>query len=143
MSNLDIIQKLTVGKDDVTEVNIEYDGTEYPFTIRPLTSGEISKLEGLEKKSLVFKTGVKNGRRQTINTKNDVDVNAGRFTEDRITAMYQAIALSLSVGDEKVTVDDVKGLKPGLPERLFDHVITISKLNESDLLFIKKFRKDE
>ena len=52
MSNKDMIQKLTLGVDDIQEVCIDWDGEEVQFRLRPLTSGELSKLQVIEKKPL-------------------------------------------------------------------------------------------
>jgi len=142
MKNLEMIQKLTLGKDNLETVKIDYDGTEAEFTIRPLTSGELSKLQAIEKKPLVVKVGMQGGKRVSQNI-NDVDINTGEFTEAQAEAMYTAIALSLSVDGETVTSEDIKGMPTGVPELLFEKVILISKLNDKDLTAIKQFRKDE
>ncbi len=141
MKNLEMIQKLTLGKDNLETVKIDYDGTPAEFTIRPLTSGELSKLQSIEKKPLVVKVGMQGGKRVSQNI-NDVDINTGEFTEAQSEAMYTAIALSLSVDGETVTSDDIKGMPAGLPELIFEQVINISKLNDTDLTVIKQFRKD-
>lgn len=141
MKNIDVIKKITLGTDDHETVKIDYDGTELDFTIRPLTSGELSKLQAIEKKPLIVKVGMQNGKRVSTNV-NDVDINTGEFTEAQNEAMYNAIALSLSVDGEKIKVDDIKGMPAGLPELIFDKIITVSKLNDTDLTVIKQFRKD-
>lgn len=141
MKNIDVIKKISLGTDDHETVKIDYDGTELDFTIRPLTSGELSRLQVIEKKPLIVKVGMQNGKRVSTNV-NDVDINTGEFTEAQNEAMYRAIALSLSVDGEKITVDDIKGMPAGLPELLFDKIITVSKLNDTDLTVIKQFRKD-
>lgn len=142
-SNLEMLQKLSLGKDDVEKVTLELeDGSEYEFTIRPLTSGEISKLQALEKKSVVIKIGMEAGKRTktTVDNHQNVDVNTGKFSKDQSEAMYESIALSLSVDGEVITSDDVKQMKVGLPELLFAEVIRVSQLTEDDLTAIKSFQ---
>lgn len=142
-SNLEMIQKLSLGKDDIEKVTLELeDDLKADFTLRPLTSGEISKLKALEKKSVVVKIGMEAGKRTktTVDNSQDINVNTGEFTEDQAEAMYRAIALSLSIDDEVVTADDVKQMRVGLPELLFTEVIRISQLTEDDLSAIKSFQ---
>ena len=142
-SNLEIIQKLSLGKEDIEKVTLELeDDLKADFTLRPLTSGEITKLKALEKKSVVVKIGMEAGKRTktTVDNSQDINVNTGEFTESQAEAMYRAIALSLSVDDEVVTADDVKQMRVGLPELLFTEVIRISQLTEDDLTAIKSFQ---
>ena len=139
MNNLDTLKKLTLGKEDTTIVKINYEDTDYEFEMRPLTDGELTKLQSIEKKPLIVKVGMQNGIRTSTQTNmSDVDINTGEFTEAQNEAMYTAIALSLGV-----KVDDIKGLPAGLPGVLFDQVIKISKLSDDDLTIIKSFRKNE
>lgn len=142
MNNLETLRKLTLGTEDTETVKINFNETDYEFEMRPLTDGELSKLQSIEKKPLVVKVGMKNGQRQSVQSNvSDVDINTGEFTEAQSEAMYNAIALSLSV-DEKVSIDDIKALPAGLPSVLFEQVINISKLSDDDLTVIKSFRKD-
>jgi hypothetical protein len=142
MDNLEVLQKLTLGTDNVETVKIDFNGAEGEFHMRPLTDGELTQLQSIEKKPLVVKVGMQNGVRQSVQSNiNDVDINTGEFTEAQSEAMYNAIAWSLSV-DETVTVEDIKKLPAGLPGVLFEQVINISKLADSDLSVIKSFRKD-
>ena len=144
MSNKDMIQKLTLGVDDIQEVCIDWDGEEVQFRLRPLTSGELSKLQVIEKKPLQIKVNMRNGKREAVQSNmNDVDINTGEFTEAQAEAMYKAVALSLSVDGEKVTPDMVKGMTVGLPELLFTEVINVSRLSDNDLTMVKQFRKNE
>ncbi len=143
MSNLEMLQKLSLGTEDTETVIIDFEGETGEFTLRPLTSGELSKLQSIEKKPLVVTVGMRNGKRETVNSNiNDVDINTGEFTEAQSEAMYQAIAWSLSTNDEIIIPDDVKAMKAGLPEILFEKVIEISQLSIDDLTAIKTFRKD-
>ena len=107
--------------------------------MRPLTSGELTKLQAIEKKPLIFKVEMQNGKRTGIQS-NDVDINTGEFAEAQSEAMYNAIALSLSVDGETIKPDDVKGMKAGLPEIIFEKVIEISNLSSEDLTMIKSFQ---
>ena len=144
MSNKDMIQKLTLGADDIQTVCIDWDGEELEFKLRPLTSGELSKLQVIEKKPLRVKVNMRNGKREAIQTNmNDVDINTGEFTEAQAEAMYKAVALSLSVDGEKVTIDEVRNMIVGLPELLFQQVINVSRLSDNDLTMVKQFRKNE
>ena len=144
MSNKDMIQKLTLGVEDIQTVNITWEDEELEFKLRPLTSGELSKLQVIEKKPLQIRVNMRNGKREAVQSNmNDVDINTGEFTEAQSEAMYKAVALSLSVDGEKVTTDMVKGMVVGLPELLFTEVINVSKLSDADLTMVKQFRKNE
>jgi hypothetical protein len=142
MKNIDILQKLTLGTDKVSDVKIVFEDEDYEFKIRPLTDGELTKLQAIEKKPLVVKVGMQGGRRTSVQT-NDVDINTGEFMEAQNEAMYNAIAWSLSVDGEDVHPDTIKVLPAGLPQILFEQVINISKLSDEDLTVIKQFRKNE
>ena len=120
-NNLETLRKLSLGKDDKTTVKINFEEEDYEFEMRPLTDGELTKLQSIEKKPLVVKVG-----------------NTGEFTEAQNESMYQAIGWSMDV-----PLDVVKGLPAGLPGVLFEQVIRISKLSDDDLTIIKSFRKDE
>ena len=138
MNNLETLQKLTLGTDLTENVKINFENTDYEFEMRPLNDGELSKLQAIEKKPLVIKVGMQNGKRQTVTTNmNDVDINTGEFTEAQNEAMYNAISLSMNV-----PVEEIKKLPAGLPRVLFEQVIRISKLSDDDLTVIKSFRKD-
>lgn len=146
-SNLEMLQKLTLGKEAIETVTIEFEDEKAEFTIRPLTSGELSKLQAIEKKKLNVKVALENGKRKKTSVSEDdtkvqdVNINTGEFTESQAEAMYKAIAWSLSIDDEIVPVEMVKKMMPGMPEVLFTEVIRISKLTESDLTSIKSFLK--
>jgi hypothetical protein len=142
MKNTDILQKLTLGTDKVSDVKIVFEDEDYELKIRPLTDGELTKLQAIEKKPLVVKVGMQGGRRTSVQT-NDVDINTGEFMEAQNEAMYNAIAWSLSVDGDDVHPDTIKVLPAGLPQILFEQVINISKLSDEDLTVIKQFRKNE
>ena len=134
MNNQDIIEKLTLGKDKTETVEIDGDEIE----LRPLTSGELAKLQSLEKQGFVMKVEVSSsGKRQGVHT-NDVDVNAGDFNKYQTEAMYKAVAWSMDISEE--TVED---FKVGVPEKIFEHVIRISHISDEDLVSIKQFRKKQ
>lgn len=147
-SNLEMLQKLTLGKEAIETVTIEFEGEKTDFTLRPLTSGELSKLQAIEKKNLNVKVALENGKRKKTKVSEDdskvqdVNINTGEFTESQAEAMYKAIAWSLSVDDEVIPVEMVKNMLPGMPELLFTEVIRISKLSESDLTSIQSFLKE-
>ena len=141
MSNLEMLQKLSLGTEDIETVIIDFEGEKADFNIRPLSSGELSKLQAIEKKPLVITVGMKNGKRETVKSNiSDVDINTGEFTEAQAEAMYNAIAWSLSVEDEVILPEYVKAMRAGLPELIFEEVIRISKLTDTDLTAIKTFR---
>jgi len=134
MNNNDILEKLTLGKDVTETVKVK----DVEIELRPLTSGELSKLQAIEKKGFVMKIGMNNqGKRQSMQT-NDLDVNAGEFNEYQTEAMYQAISWSMDIDP-----DAVKNFAVGVPEEIFGHVIRISSLSDDDLTVIKTFRKVE
>ena len=141
MNNLEVIRKLTLGTDDTETVNITFEDETLELKMRPLSDGELTRLQAIEKKPLTVTVGMQNGKRTSVHT-NDVDINTGEFTEAQNEAMYEAIALSLSVDGETVTASDVKELKAGLPGVIFKEVIRISKLSNEDLTMVKSFRED-
>ena len=131
MNNNDIIEKLTLGKEQTETVEI--DGVE--IELRPLTSGELAKLQSLEKQGFKMKVGV---NQQGHRPSNDVDVNAGEFNKYQTEAMFKAVAWSMGVKEEQV-----KGFTVGVPEKIFSEVIRISNLSDGDLTSVKQFRKEE
>ena len=139
MNNLEVIQKLTLGTENTETVKINYNDEDYTFTMRPLTDGELTRLQAIEKKPLVVKVGMQGGKRTSVHS-NDVDINTGEFTEAQAEAMYEAIALSLSVDGETITASDIKTLPAGLPSVIFEQVVKISKLSDEDLTIIKSFQ---
>lgn len=135
-NNNDLIEKLTLGKDKLETVTILVNGEEQSIELRPLTSGELSKLQTIEKKGFVMKIGMSNGKRTTTNM-SDMDVNAGEFTKYQNEALYKAVAWSMGVKPEQV-----EEFIPGLPEQIFNEVIRISNLKDNDLTIIKNFRQE-
>jgi hypothetical protein len=138
MNNIETLNKLSLGKEDTETVTINFEEEDYTFTMRPLTDGELTRLQAIEKKPFTVKVGLQNGKRTSVQSNiNDVDINTGEFTEAQNNAMYEAIALSLDV-----KVEAIKKLPAGLPGVLFEQVIKISKLSDDDLTVIKSFRQD-
>lgn len=132
MNKNEIIEKLTLGKNKTETVTIN----DVEIPLRPLTSGELTQLQAIEKKGFTMKVGVNNqGKRQSVTT-NDVDVNAGEFSKYQTEAMYTAVAWSMDINKE-----DVENFQVGIPEQIFQEVIRISNISEEDLTSIKQFRK--
>ena len=137
MNNQEMIEKLMLGANDKQEIEIEVNNTKATFTMRPLTSGELTRLQTIEKKGFHMTIGMQNGKRQTVTTNmNDLEVNVGEFNEYQSEAMYTAISLSLDL-----PADNIKDLPTGVPEALFEKVIEISNLSDDDLTAIKTFRQ--
>lgn len=136
MTNNDLLEKLTLGKDRKELVTINVNGEETEIELRPLTSGELSKLQTIEKQGFVMKIGMSNGKRTSTTTNlSDMDVNAGEFTKYQNEALYKAVAWSMGIKPEQV-----ENFIPGLPEQIFNEVVRISNLNDKDLTIIKNFR---
>ena len=137
-NNFEMLQKLSSGKNHIEEININ--GVK--LNIRPLSDGELTKLQVIEKKpyTMNMKLNSKGKRGETKNTQ-DMDVGMGEFTSSQAKAMYTAVAWSLSIDNDTVSIDDVRNLDKGVPELIFKEVVRISKLTESDLSAIKNFRK--
>lgn len=138
-NNFEMLQKLSSGKNHVEEIDIN--GVK--LNIRPLSDGELTKLQVIEKKpyTMNMKLNSKGKRGETNTNTQDMDVGMGEFTQSQSEAMYTAVAWSLSIDDDTFTADDVRNLDKGVPELIFKEVVRISKLNESDLSAIKNFRK--
>lgn len=138
-NNFEMLQKLSSGKNHIEEIKIN--GVK--LNIRPLSDGELTKLQVIEKKpyTMNMKLNSKGKRGETNTNTQDMDVGMGEFTQSQSDAMYTAVAWSLSIDDDKFTVDDVRNLDKGVPELIFKEVVRISKINESDLSAIKNFRK--
>ena len=134
MSNLELIEKLTLGKDHLETCTITVNGEEQEIELRPLTSGELAQLQTIEKKGFTLKIGMNRGKRATPDL-NDMDINAGEFTQYQNEALYKAVAWSMGIDEEQVGE-----FYPGIPEQIFQEVIRISNLKDNDLTIIKNFR---
>ena len=83
MSNLEILQKLTLGTEATETITVNGEEIE----IRPLTSGELSELQTIEKKGFVMKVGLgAKGKRTKVETNN---------TDDCVDCVHRADFLSL------------------------------------------------
>ena len=134
-NDIELIQKLTLGKDKKEIVTIQINGEDQEIELRPLTSGELSKLQTIEKKGFVMKIGMQNGKRTTTNL-SDMDINAGEFTQYQNEALFKAVAWSMGIKPEQV-----EEFIPGVPEQIFNEVVRISNLHDNDLTIIKNFRQ--
>jgi hypothetical protein len=140
MSNLEIIDKLVLGTKAIETITIN----DEEIMIRPLSSGELSKLQVIEKKGFSMKVGLgAQGKRTNVQTNNtDVDINAGEFTKYQSEALYKAVAWGLSIDGETVNPEQVEQLPAGVPEQIFKEIVRISNLSKDDLTIIKNFRKE-
>lgn len=136
-NDIELLEKLTLGKDKTETVTITVNGEEEEIELRPLTSGELSKLQTIEKKGFVMKIGMQNGKRTTTQTNlSDMDINAGEFTQYQNEALFKAVAWSMGIEPEQV-----ESFIPGVPEAIFTEVVRISNLKDKDLTIIKNFRQ--
>lgn len=136
MGNTELLEKLTLGKDKTEIVTIEVNGEDQEIELRPLTSGELSKLQTIEKQGFVMRIGMNNGKRTSTTNLSDMDINAGEFTKYQNEALYKAVAWSMGLKPEQV-----ESFIPGLPEKIFSEVVRISNLDDKDLTIIKNFRQ--
>ena len=135
-NDIELLEKLTLGKDKTETVTITVNGEEEEIELRPLTSGELSKLQTIEKKGFVMKIGMTNGKRTSATSNmSDMDINAGEFTQYQNEALYKAVAWSMGIKPEQV-----EEFIPGVPEQIFNEVVRISNLHDNDLTIIKNFR---
>ena len=135
-NNTELLEKLTLGKDKKELVTIEVNGEDQEIELRPLTSGELSKLQTIEKQGFVMRIGMNNGKRTSTTNLSDMDINAGEFTKYQNEALYKAVAWSMGLKPEQV-----EEFIPGLPEKIFSEVVRISNLDDKDLTIIKNFRQ--
>ena len=135
-NNTELLEKLTLGKDKKELVIIDVNGEDQEIELRPLTSGELSKLQTIEKQGFVMRIGMTNGKRTSTTNLSDMDINAGEFTKYQNEALYKAVAWSMGLKPEQV-----ESFIPGLPERIFSEVVRISNLDDKDLTIIKNFRQ--
>ena len=135
-NNTELLEKLTLGKDKKELVIIEVNGEDQEIELRPLTSGELSKLQTIEKQGFVMRIGMNNGKRTSATNMSDMDINAGEFTKYQNEALYKAVAWSMGLKPEQV-----EEFIPGLPEKIFSEVVRISNLDDKDLTIIKNFRQ--
>lgn len=134
MNNNEILEKLTLGIDKTETVTID----DVEITLRPLTSGELAKLQSIDKQGITMKIGVNSKGKRNPMQGNDIDVNAGELNKYQTEAMFKAVAWSMDIPE-----DAVAGFAVGVPEQIFEHVVRISNLSDTDLTSVKQFRKDE
>ena len=143
MSNMEMLEKLSQGKNRVETVPLFIDGEKVAeYEMRPLTSGEVSKLKIIENKpyKMTMQIDAKGKRKGDAQEKlSDMDIGMGEFSEVQTKAMYTAIAWSLSVGGEKIPVEAIYDLDKGIPGLLFEKVIELSGLTAADLKAVKLF----
>ena len=135
-NDIELLEKLTLGKDKTETVTINVNGEEQEVELRPLTSGELSKLQTIEKQGFVMRIGMQNGKRTSTTNLSDMDVNAGEFTQYQNEALFKAVAWSMGIEPEQV-----EQFIPGVPEQIFEEVVRISNLQDKDLTIIKNFRQ--
>ena len=142
-NNLDLIEKLTLGTDNIETVTITVDDAEETVDLRPLSSGELTELQKIEKQPFSIKLAMgADGKVQDaeeISSNKTMDIGMADFTESQAETMYHAVAWSMSIGDIVIPVDTIKGLQNGVPEQIFKEVMRISDIG--DLEIIKQFRK--
>ena len=135
-NDIELLEKLTLGKDKTETVTINVNGEEQEIELRPLTSGELSKLQTIEKQGFVMRIGMQNGKRTSTTNLSDMDINAGEFTQYQNEALFKAVAWSMGIEPEQV-----EQFIPGVPEQIFEEVVRISNLKDKDLTIIKNFRQ--
>lgn len=128
MENIDIIDQLINGIQTTETVKIKYNNEEYSFTLRPLTSGELAKLQNIERKGLNIKP--------TTNKHEAVSaINAGEMAKNQAEAMHTGISMSLDAPLEKVQMLPIQ-----IVEQLFKEIIRISKLTDKELILVQNFQ---
>ena len=143
MSNLEMLEKLSQGKNRVETVPLYINDEKVAeYEMRPLTSGEVSKLKVIENKpyTMTMQIDTKGKRKGNPQEKlSDMDIGMGEFSEVQTKAIYTAIAWSLSVNGENVPVEAIYDLDKGIPELLFEKVIELLGLTAKDLKAVKTF----
>ena len=136
-SNTDLLNELKVGLNKTETVKVDVNGSEHSFILRPLSSGELSSLQVMEKKNLKVKVKSRGSNKESIN---EADMDSALLFENKAKTKYRAISLSMSVNDEKITDEMVKILPPDTVEALFTEVVRISNLTKDDLTVIQSFQ---
>ena len=54
-NNTELLERLTLGKDKTETVTITVNGEDEEIELRPLTAGELSELQTIEKKGFVMR----------------------------------------------------------------------------------------
>ena len=130
MENKELLDKIIEGTQMEEQVTIPFNGEDYTFTLKPLTSGQLSTLQRIERKGLNINI---NGKGKA----SPIDINAGDLADNQAEAMFKGISFSLDAPVEKV-----KLLPLEIVEALFKEIIRISKLSDNELILVKNFHED-
>lgn len=130
MENKELLDKIIEGTQMEEQVTITFNGEDFTFTLKPLTSGQLSTLQRLERKGLNINISSK-GKASPI------DINAGDLADNQAEAMFKGISFSLEAPVEKV-----KLLPLEIVEALFKEIIRISKVSDNELILVKNFHED-
>ena len=128
MDNKTLLNKIIEGTQHTETVTITYNGEDYNFTLKPLTSGELSKVQRIERKGLNININ-NNGKSKPV------PLNAGELANNTAEAMYTSISYSLDAPTDKIRL-----LPQNLVEDLFKEVMRISNLTEKDLVLVRNFQ---
>jgi hypothetical protein len=144
VNNSEIIEKLSIGTDETETVKVKNGKETIEVELRPLSSGELSILQKMEKSPYNMQMKInRNGERVPVNREdvieddNTVDVSMGDITESKSKLVFTAVAWAMDV-----SIAEVKTFHKGIPEQLFEHVIEMSNITEEDLDTIKQFRSN-
>lgn len=142
--NQELLTSLIQGTDDTVEMEVE--GLPEPLTLRPLNSGELRKLQKMEKQGQKGVVKIKkNATREEIqeavegeeqNLESNLDYAA--LTDSIARTKIQAVCWSADV--PAALID---GLPHPVPDDLFEKVMEISNFTEEDLDLLKNFRKNK
>ena len=130
MENKELLDKIIEGTQMEEQVTITFNGEDFTFTLKPLTSGQLTTLQRLERKGLNINISSK-GKASPI------DINAGDLADNQAEAMFKGISFSLEAPVEKV-----KLLPLEIVEALFKEIIRISKVSDNELILVKNFHED-
>lgn len=137
--NYDILDKLTLGTDEIEQITVTVDDEDVTVNLRPLSSGELSNLRKIEKRPFTMKMNMKsNGKIDRVKkeaSQQSMNIGMAEFTDSQAETIYNAVAWSMDI-----KVDEVRTFKVGVPEAIFKEVIRISRLPD-DLEVVKQFRK--
>lgn len=146
MTNAEILNELINGKDNTQE--FEFEGLGKPLRLRPLTTGEILRLQKLEKKNQRYNISVeKDARKKRGERRKEIrdevqkfenEIDAEQLRESVARTKFLAISLSADIPEAMV-----EELPSYLPDLIFEKVVDISKLTSKDLDLLADFREDE
>ena len=127
MENKEILNKIIEGAKQTEQVTIQWNGEDFHFTLKPLTAGELSTIQKIERKGLSININQKGA--------NPVPINAGDLADAQNEAMYKGISYSLDA-----PVDQIRQLPISIVEALFKEIIRISNITDKELVLIKNFQ---